>query len=448
MSLPKRLMTRHLPKTLWGRTTLLVVSVVLMTLVFTLSLLAHYRLKIIREQGLELARGYLVMTRTMLSTMPPEQLALRLQQQATAFPNTAAPIRLLYQPAMHPVPARETVGVALLYRHLRNQWGDHEVRLSANPQPALLLRVQGDWWLQMLTVPSEHVQWWANLLPKLVLATLLLSALVAAFVWHLVKPLLRLQQHVAQFSPSSAIDAAAMPLLLPQAPQEIQVLAQKIDQMMADLQQHERERKTMLGGLPHDLRTPLTRLRLRLALMDEQSYQQIAQDVAAIEHITEQFISYLRGLEQTDLQRELFSGHEWLYSVVEREQAVGHDVRLQLPSETVLLYADPMMLQRVLDNVLSNARHHGAEPIYIQLTADCLIIDDSGQGIPPDQRQQAQEPFKQLAGQRGTAGQVGLGLAVIKQILAAHQIKWSLDDSPTGGLRIKIDLASIIAKAD
>jgi len=431
------------PRKLWLQTALMVLAVVVITQVLTLSLLGHFRMQIVRQQGIELARGYLIMAHSALQSMSPEELSRRLQQQAQLLPvgQTQPAVKLVYQPSSQVQGIGDApVGVTLLYRHLQQEWGINNVKISAAPHSALLIRVQGDWWLQMLTITNSQRSIITDILPWLNVGLLLLAGIIALFVRHLVRPLLVLEQEVVAFAQGKNPE----PLTTTHGTIEIRRLADSIHHMMADLRSHEQERRTMLAGLPHDIRAPLTRLRLRLALLDDTDVVAFEQDIRSIEHIADQFIGYLRGLDSNSLKKEHFNLNELLSELVTACRHSGKSIALSLPDEPVFVLADALMLRRAVDNLIQNALHHGAEPVRLNLRNNVLTVEDSGQGIPAHLRDQALEPFAQLASERGNRGQVGLGLAVVKQILAAHQLEMCLGDSELGGLKIDIPLKMIL----
>lgn len=437
---------RWWPRQLWRQTALMVLIVVVITQVLSLSLLAHFRMQIVKQQGIELARGYVLMVRSALTVMSPEQLAQRLiEQKQQASTHNQASIKLVYQPQAQASDANMPVGILLLYHHLQQEWGNDNVQIVAKPQTALLIRVQGDWWLQMLTTNNTTVSLFTPIFIWLNIGLLLLAGIIVVFVRHLVRPLLQLEQEVAFFAEGKDVEQA---LSLQSRTIEIARLANSIHQMMHSLRSHEQERRTMLAGLPHDIRAPLTRLKLRLALLENSDSSAFEQDIRAIEHIADQFIGYLRGLDAQHLKLEYFNLNELLGELVSGYQQTGHNLQSLLIDEPIFVQADALMLRRAVDNLIQNALHHGAEPIRVSLTTQHLIIEDSGAGIAPQLRDKACQPFSQLESERGNQGQVGLGLAVVKQILSAHDINMTLADSDLGGLKVNMDLTKIIDSLD
>jgi|GEM_PF-6677406 len=430
------------PRQLWRQTALMVLIVVIITQILSLSLLAHFRMQIVKQQGIELARGYVVMVRSALTVMSPEQLAQRLIEQKQQMPtHNQASVKLIYQPQAQSTDTNMPVGILLLYHHLQQEWGNDNVQISAKPQTALLIRIQGDWWLQMLTTNNTTVSLFTPIFIWLNIGLLLLAGIIALFVRHLVQPLLQLEKEVTVFAEGKTVEN---PLSLNTNTIEVYRLANSIHHMMHSLRSHEQERRTMLAGLPHDIRAPLTRLRLRLALLDNSDSSAFEQDIRAIEHIADQFIGYLRGLDAQSLKTEYFNLNELLGELVLGYQQTGQALQCVLVDEPIFVVADALMLRRAIDNLIQNALHHGAQPIRLSLTAHHLTVEDSGQGIAPHLRDKAFEPFTQLESGRGNQGQVGLGLAVVKQILTAHNITMRLAQSSLGGLKVEMNLSAIL----
>jgi two-component system osmolarity sensor histidine kinase EnvZ len=335
--------------------------------------------------------------------------------------------------------------VTLLYFHLRAEWGADRVAVSLPPESALMIRLQDDWWLQILTVPNDDFTLLADSLPWLFLGMAVLSVLIGWYAAHLARPLLALEESVADFARGGDAPEPSPG----EGPEEIRKLSDRIHTMMRDLRRHERDRRIMLAGLPHDLRAPLTRLRLRLALMDEAQTAPMAQDIRAVEHIAEQFIGYLRGVEGGAPNREMFSLSELAAQLAEGYTQTGRAVELELDGEPVYIRADPLMFRRVIENLLQNAFHHGAPPVRLSVTrrqgVAMLEVEDGGKGIPEAQQERAMQPFQQLGEGRGSQGQVGLGLAVVRQILQVHGLSVELERSALGGLKLSIGLAGVEA---
>jgi two-component system osmolarity sensor histidine kinase EnvZ len=200
-------------------------------------------------------------------------------------------------------------------------------------------------------------------------------------------------------------------------PAELRDLADSFNGMLVRLRQIEDERRVLLGGLPHDLRAPLTRLRLRLATLTELGeHPGIVEDIASIDHIVRQFTEYLRGVQPDEPRVPLA---DLVGGAVDAYRSLGRDVRLEVagdPKVDVPRFA----VRRLLDNLIENAVQHGQEPVSVHVGAPRaglveLTVTDQGQGIPPETAELALEPFTKLDPARGRGG-CGLGLAIVRQL--------------------------------
>lgn len=198
------------------------------------------------------------------------------------------------------------------------------------------------------------------------------------------------------------------------------------------------QRTAMLAGVSHDLRTPLTRLRLAIAMLPEDAadIDGMTSDIAEMERLISLYLAFARGEggeqpQPTDLAL-------LIEEVAARTARGGATIALALASmPPVVLRAEAM--RRVLTNLLDNAARHAGR-IDISAAPEGgsnvrICIDDDGPGIPPERREQMFRPFES-----GSAAGIGLGLAIARDIIAAHGGDIRLDDSPLGGLRVSMVL--------
>ncbi|MEP3638835.1 MAG: ATP-binding protein [Paracoccaceae bacterium] len=204
-------------------------------------------------------------------------------------------------------------------------------------------------------------------------------------------------------------------------------------------------RTLMLSGVSHDLRTPLTRMRLELSLMDEELSKPILHDVEAMQQMIDEFLNFTRSAGEGEA--EAVNAIELARNAVTEAQRAGQDVTLKLVEGhgDVLLRAGAM--QRALDNLISNAvRYGGRAEVSVQVTDKSLRlrVEDPGPGIPESQRAEAQKPFTRLDPSRNQdrGSGVGLGLAIATDIARAHGGVLRLGSSESlGGLRADIVIA-------
>lgn len=231
--------------------------------------------------------------------------------------------------------------------------------------------------------------------------------------WEVQRPLQQLEQALAQVGQS---DQAAAPLPL-SGSGPVRRLTARFKAMVQRLAANERDRATMLAGIAHDLKSPLTRLRLRLAGHAEQ--QRAEADLDALERITGQFLLFAGGGDAEE--PVLLPLDQWL---AELSAPIEPD-QLQLDLEPGEACVQPTALGRAVGNLIDNAFSHGRPPLRLVLRWELpdrfrIEIWDQGPGISPDSWPQALMPFQRLDRARGGSGHCGLGLAIAARVAAAH----------------------------
>jgi two-component system osmolarity sensor histidine kinase EnvZ len=261
-----------------------------------------------------------------------------------------------------------------------------------------------------------------------------LGALLLFLTLEIQRPLTRLQEALAD------VGLEALPEALPdQGAPAVRQLMARFNAMLLRLEDSGRERTTMLAGIAHDLRSPLTRLRLRLALAAEgpmapQELERAQADIRSIERITRQFMIFA-GAEAGE--NPVLVPLDGL--VAESAVAVG-EVPLELDLEPLVRRVRPIALARAVGNLLDNALTYGRPPLRLVLRslgpADGAVrphgeagavesgfeiqVWDCGDGIDPDQWQKAMTPFQRLDQARGGEGHCGLGLAIAAKVARDH----------------------------
>ncbi|MBX6368259.1 MAG: HAMP domain-containing protein [Rhodospirillales bacterium] len=200
------------------------------------------------------------------------------------------------------------------------------------------------------------------------------------------------------------------------------------------------QRTEMLAGVSHDLRTPLTRMKLALAF-DEVPVEELRADVAEMERMVQGYLDFARG-EGAEDQVETDIGL-LLEEVAADARRDGASLLLTAPEDCVLSVR-PHALKRCITNLVGNALRHGR---HVWLSAVAMpdhvdvLVDDDGPGIPPEQREAVFRPFFRLDPSRNPAtGGVGLGLTIARDVARGHGGDLLLETSPQGGLRARIHL--------
>lgn len=228
----------------------------------------------------------------------------------------------------------------------------------------------------------------------------------------------------------------------PRGATEVRVAGSAFLDMRARIERQIEQRTLMLSGVSHDLRTPLTRLKLSLAMIDEDEAEPMLRDVTEMQALLDAFLDFSRGASTGE--PEPVDPQKLAIAVVEDWRRQGKDVMLgELSgSGTVLLRAQSM--RRALENLISNAVRYGTRArVSVALTDKSLRIrvEDDGPGIAAAQRSDAVRPFSRLdpARNQDLGSGVGLGLAIVTDIARAHGGTIRLGKSEAlGGLQADI----------
>ena len=219
--------------------------------------------------------------------------------------------------------------------------------------------------------------------------------------------------------------------------------------MRARIERQTQARTMMLSGISHDLRTPLTRLRLGLSMVDDAEAEPMVRDVEDMERLIEAFLEY--GRADAGDAAELVDLADIVSRVVDDAVRGGQNVTL-LPIDPSLddvsVPLRPLAVRRALENLIGNALRYGGTlaQVSVALTDRTfrIAVEDNGPGIPADKREEAMRPFTRLdpARNQNTGTGVGLGLAIVADIARLHGGVLRLSESPTlGGLRADIVMA-------
>lgn len=288
-----------------------------------------------------------------------------------------------------------------------------------------------------------------------------LSALPLRFIWHvsltlgavIVVSLVAVRwatqplQQLASAATAFAHDLDAPPLPVG-GPAEVRRAAEAFNFMQHRLRQMVVDRGRALAAVSHDLRTPLTRMRLRAEMVDDRALQdKLNADIDAMQGMVNGVLSYLRGLEDAEPVQPI-NIEALLSSIVEDERALGRAVTLQdcAPAGAAPApYVGKLsILKRAVRNLVENAVAHGRQvAVRIEDSATSLriVIEDDGPGIPEAELARVTEPFVRLdAARRLDTGGVGLGLAIVRDAAAYHGGSLTLANREHGGLQAVLDL--------
>jgi two-component system osmolarity sensor histidine kinase EnvZ len=231
-------------------------------------------------------------------------------------------------------------------------------------------------------------------------------------------------------------------------PRELRTVAAAFNRMTRDLARTERERAMVLAGISHDLRTPLSRLRLALEMSggERAVIDGMSADIDEIDQVIGQFLDFARGGNETRAPGDLDA---LVHEVVEHYTRRGSEVALASPPQAGTLPLARLSVRRALMNLVDNALRYAGAPLEIaaRRERDCAVIEvlDRGPGIPDGEADRLKRPFTRLDESRCGQGGAGLGLAIVERVARAHGGRLELLAREGGGLRARLTLALRVA---
>ncbi|HEV8679162.1 MAG TPA: ATP-binding protein [Stellaceae bacterium] len=227
---------------------------------------------------------------------------------------------------------------------------------------------------------------------------------------------------------------------------EVRQAAIAFMQMRDRIQRQIRQRTEMLAGVSHDLRTPLTRMKLALALIDgDPAAAELKSDVAEMERLVDLYLDFARGEgTESPVETDIALLLEDLAAASRRD---GAPLALDPPAGPTtgpVLPVRPQALRRCLANLIANARRYGENVWLSSVPGEDgvdILIDDDGPGIPAAERDRVFQPFIRLDTSRNpSTGGIGLGLTIARDVARSHGGDVRLETSPHGGLRARVHL--------
>lgn len=272
----------------------------------------------------------------------------------------------------------------------------------------------------------------------LTVATILLLGVAVLFIRNQVRAIERLADAAEAFGRGETV-----PRFKPHGAREVRAAASAFLDMRARIQRHIEQRTALLASVSHDLRTPLTRLRLELALAPPfKRAEAMKGDLDEMEHMIDEYLAFARGEAGEAIQA--VSVPEMLRRAAEDARSAGAEVTVETPDE-LDAQLRPLAFRRALNNLAGNAAVHGE---HVRLSARPLpsggleiAVEDDGPGIPEDMHEEAFRPFSRLDASRNQNSKgVGLGLAIARDVARGHGGDITLGRSDLGGLKASIRL--------
>ncbi|MFN2646645.1 MAG: ATP-binding protein [Burkholderiales bacterium] len=229
-----------------------------------------------------------------------------------------------------------------------------------------------------------------------------------------------------------------------EGPRELRTVAVAFNRMGSNLESMERERAMVLAGISHDLRTPLSRLRLALEMSgaDAHSTDAMIADIDEIDAIIGQFLDFARGTDEEKKEHDIT---QLLAELAEHYARIGKDVRF-LPHAVKPFRFARMAVRRAVANLVDNALRYAGEPVEIAVLARnpqiAIEVRDQGPGIPPNEVERLKRPFTRLDDSRAGHGGSGLGLAIVERTALAHGGRLELLPGSPRGLIARLSLST------
>ena len=432
------------PRTLLWRTFLLVATLMLLSVLAWFAIFRAYEQEPHARQMSQLIVSVVNLTRSAIINAQPEKRRALLRD-------------LSDREGIHIYPVEENEVIAalpdyalleLVATRLRNELGPQtRLSLERNGEHAVFISFsidegeESEYWLALPRERIErviHWQWigWG-------LAALLLSLGGAYLImFRVTRPLQALSRAALE------IGRGQHPAPIPETgPTEIVALAHAFNQMTTDLARLDSDRALILAGISHDLRTPLTRLRMGIELMtpdctDTATREGMIADVEEMDQTIGQFLDFAREtggepLQETDLGALL---NDLAAQYARRNITIETNIA-QLPPRQVR----PLALRRAVANLIDNAlRHAGREQLLLALRQEKegihIEVSDRGPGIPAQESERLKLPFTRLETARSNVGGAGLGLAIVERIARSHGGVLHLLPREGGGLLARISL--------
>jgi signal transduction histidine kinase len=343
---------------------------------------------------------------------------------------------------------------AAVHRAAPQRWQDEVRVIATGKAPVLSLRPAAPFGIG-LAAPLPSGGWlifepdqgsFIQNVPRIVaffgflILTLPLTLLLVWAGSALVAPIARLAQGAERFA--ETIDAPALP---ERGAVEVQQATRAFNRMRDRIRKLISDRSQTLASIGHDMRTPLTRLRLRLELVEQNDVTaHMDEDIRALERMIDDALEFLRS-EHKPLALTPVDLAVLARTVTDEYADLGHSITFSGPHRVVAT-CDPELLRRTLDNVVGNAAKY-ATNTQVSLT-ECkagqirIEVRDDGPGIPLDHRERVLEPFARIESVRAGTAQngkgFGLGLAIARDLVERHSGKLELTDNQPRGLTVTI----------
>ncbi len=442
-----------MPRSLLARTFLLLALLALLTTTAWLSLFRHLDAEPRARESAQLAASTVNLIRAALFAATPEKrpgLFAELSQREG--------LRLL------PAEPGDQVEAMPEGRFFQLLQGEIDQRLGPRTRIAAAVDGTPGFWVSFRLDEHDDYESWLvrprerarrDFTRQWLLWGLLTTALSLAIAWLIASRISRPLRAMADSA--RLVGSGQQPPQLPETgAEELRHLAAAFNAMAGDLVRHEKDRSEVLAGISHDLRTPLTRLRLEaeMSIADPAARDAAVADIAQMETVIAQFMDYARS-EAGEAPVECALA-PLLATLVGQRLALGQNLRSEigeLPPAALRPHAILRAVANLLDNAWKYAHAADGRPSAIDLSATLhageirIEVADRGPGIPPAQVERLKRPFTRLEDARTDAVGAGLGLAIVERVARLHGGRLELLPRPGGGLCARLCLPTGGSKA-
>ena len=325
-----------------------------------------------------------------------------------------------------------------LRRELKSIFGNNNYWFSTSKfKNAVEIKIKSNNDVIEFLVPKEMVSTSSVRLFVLwtTLPSIVLIIIALIFLKNQTRPLVKLAKAAEKFGKGDYVND-----FRPSGAQEIRKAAYEFDRMAKRINRHLNQRSEMLSGISHDLRTPLTRLKLQLAMISQKDLsEKMSKDIDEMEKMLNDYLQFAKTQAQ-----EKSDNIELVKLFKDICETLNSDSVKILYESEIYLKARPLALKRSFENVIQNGLTYGKKVfIKIQKSSNLVLIsiEDDGPGIPEDQFKNVFKPFFRLDKSRSlNQSGVGLGLAIVEDVINSHGGNIQLSKSKYKGLQVKISL--------
>ena len=325
-----------------------------------------------------------------------------------------------------------------LRRELKSTFGNDNYWFSTSKfKKAVEIKIKSEDEVIEFLVPKEMVA--ASSVRLFVLWTTLpsivLIIIALIFLKNQTRPLVKLAKAAERFGKGDYVND-----FRPSGAQEIRKAAYEFDRMVKRINRHLNQRSEMLSGISHDLRTPLTRLKLQIAMLKEKDLSiKMSKDIDEMENMLNDYLQFAKT--QSHEETIIINLPQLIDEI--RKNVNSENLRISY-SENVSLNCRPIALKRSFENIIQNGLIYGKK-VYVNIQKSSnrvlVLFEDDGPGIPEDQFRNVFKPFFRLDKSRSlNKSGVGLGLAIVEDVINSHGGNIILGKSKFGGLLVKISL--------